>query len=166
MKKYCLDTSGFSNPLEHMPQDLHTTLWQKVMETVCAGIFAVTPEIYDELERLPGAIGDCVKSNRDLLRLEIGGSWEWQEYLEHAKRMQVGYREFISEYNGNRKGTIGLNDVSIIALARTMSLPLVNMEVITRQPSLTRRRIPDVCLLEGIEPLTFSSFLRREAITA
>jgi hypothetical protein len=27
MKKYCLDTSGLSNPLEFMPEDIHVTLW-------------------------------------------------------------------------------------------------------------------------------------------
>jgi len=49
-KKYCLDTSGLSNPLEAMPEDVHSTLWKSVASVICAGKFAVTKEIYDELD--------------------------------------------------------------------------------------------------------------------
>jgi len=38
MKKYCLDTSGFSTPLENMPEDIHETRWAKVAELVTSGI--------------------------------------------------------------------------------------------------------------------------------
>src|SRR5829696_7158492 len=65
-KKYCLDTSGFSNPLEFMPQDIHPTLWKQVEAIVRSGLLAASKEIYDELEHLPGDIGACIKTHRDL----------------------------------------------------------------------------------------------------
>ena len=43
-------------------------------------------------------------------------------------RMQVVYRQFISEFNLNRKDTVGLNDISIVGLAKTLNRPLVSME--------------------------------------
>jgi|SRR5215212_11763377 len=124
-KKYCLDTSGFSNPLEFMPQDIHPSLWRQVEATVTGGMLAATKEIYDELAHLPGSIGDCIKAHRDLILLELGdASWPWADYRAHASRMQVTHRAVISEYNGNRKNTVGLSDVSIVALAKALRLPV------------------------------------------
>jgi hypothetical protein len=62
---------------------------------------------------------------------------------------------------------VGLKDVSIIALAKTLKLPLVHMEKPnTHQPSQKRMRIPDVCDKEGVKHLTFNEFLRAEGITS
>jgi hypothetical protein len=164
-KKYCLDTSGFSNPLEFMPQDIHPSLWKQVEATVTSGILAVTREIYDELEHLPGSIGDCIRAHRDLILLELGdSSWPWADYRVHARRMQVTRRAVISEYNRNRKNTVGLNDVSIVALAKALHLPVISMEKRSVPPSDTKCRIPDLCSLEGVEHLSFNDFLRKEGI--
>jgi Domain of unknown function (DUF4411) len=165
MKKYCLDTSGLSNPLENMPEDIHSTLWQRIAGIIMAGGFAVTKEIYDELFHLPGSIGDCIRSNSNLMLLEIGDdAWDWNAYIRHINRMKDDHGAFISEYNGGRKRTIGLNDLSIVALGKTMALPVISMESFNRDPSSKSRRIPDVCFLEGIQHLTFSEFLRVERV--
>lgn len=62
-KRYCLDTSGLSNPLENMPQDIHVSLWNQVMAVIAGGHLAVTQEIYGELTHLAGAVGECIKDN-------------------------------------------------------------------------------------------------------
>lgn len=59
MKKYFLDTSGLSNPLEFMPEDIHPTIWAKMAGLVTSGTFAVAVEIYDELKHLPGPSGSA-----------------------------------------------------------------------------------------------------------
>ena len=76
--------------------------------------------------------------------------------------MQVEYAKFISENNGGRRDTICLNDISIIALAKTLKLPLVNMESAVSNPASIKRRIPDICNAEGILPMRFSDFCRAE----
>ena len=43
--KYCLDTSGFSNPLMEMPEDIHKTLWPSVVSKIEAHIFCWNVEI-------------------------------------------------------------------------------------------------------------------------
>lgn len=164
MKAYCIDTSGLSNPLVNMPEDIYATLWKTISGIVVAGRFAVTTEIYDELTHMPGDIGDCVRGNRAALRLEVGDAgWDGVTYLGHTSRMQVDYARVISENNGNRKGTVGINDLSIIALARTLGLPVVSMEALL-PPNATWKRIPNICAYEGVEHLTFNDFLRREKI--
>ena len=79
--------------------------------------------------------------------------------------MQSTYETVISEFNGNRKNTICLNDISIIALGKTLILPVVSMEAKAVQISDTKKRIPEVCNLESVTHYDFSEFLRKEGIT-
>jgi hypothetical protein len=166
MKKYCLDTSGLSNPLEFMPEDIHPTIWAKMAGLVTSGTFAVTVEIYEELKHLPGPIGECIKANGPALQMEIEEDWDWKTYLAHYEELKIKYAEVISEYNSNRKGTIGLKDLTIIALAKTLGLPIVSGEKETRveQDSAKRQKIPDICKKEGVLHLDFNDLLRAEGI--
>lgn len=165
MKAYCIDTSGLSNPLEFMPEDIHPTLWQKIADFIVTNRFAVTVEIYDELTHLSGPIGDCIKGNRSALALEVDDvGWDGVAYLGHTSRMQIVHTKFISEHNQNRKGTVGLNDISIIALGKTLGLPVISMETFIADPIAKSRRIPNICASEGVQHMTFNEFLRREQI--
>jgi hypothetical protein len=167
MKQYCLDTSGLSSPLEFMPEDIHPTIWGKIEELVSQGKFAVTAEIYDELKRLPGAIGECINSHEMALQLEVeDDDWDWQTYVGHYEKMKAKYQSVISEYNGNRKNTVGLNDITIVALAKTLGLPVISSEKKTSvdQDSAKRQKIPDICEKEGIKHLSFNELLRAEGI--
>ena len=163
MKKYCLDTSGISKPLEDMPNDIHSSLWEKFLVFAEAGNIAVTTEIFDELILLPGVVGERIKVAKDNLVLEVADPiWTWQDYLDHSNRMQDDYHDFISEFTGGSSKTICLNDLSIVALAKTLRLPLVNMESFVPEQSPNKRRIPNICKYEGVVPLTFNVFLRNE----
>jgi hypothetical protein len=165
MKAYCLDTSGISNPLEFMPEDIHPTLWRKIENIVCSGRLAVTKEILDELLHVKGGIGACLADNQSAMLMEVGeAGWDWSAYIGHNVRMQTDHRAVISEYNGNRKSTVGLNDLTIIALGRTLGVPVVSMES-TQPGSAARMRIPQVCAAEGVIHLSFNDFLRREGIS-
>jgi hypothetical protein len=81
--------------------------------------------------------------------------------------MRVTYKDVISEYNGNRKNTVCLNDLSIIALAKTLRLPVISSEkkLQTAQDSRKRQKIPDICDLEAVPHMSFNEFLRKEGIT-
>jgi hypothetical protein len=167
VKVYCLDTSGLSTPLENMPEDIHGSLWKSVGKLIDAGKFAVTTEIYEELVHLPGGIGDCIRNGKDHLQLELQEEdWNWESYLVHVERMREAYVSVISEYNGNRKSTVGLNDLSIIALAKTLGLPVISSEhkLGIGQESQRRQKIPDVCSSEDVQHMTFNDLLRKEGI--
>lgn len=167
MKRYCFDNSAFSNPHETMPEDIpaYEPLWAHLTEFVLTGQIAVTKEIYDEMCHIPGNFGQCLRDNGELLLLEVGDdSWNSVAYIAHYKRMQKQYEAFISEYaQGGSKKTIGLKDLTIIALAKTLKLPVVSMEK-TAMPSETKRRIPDICDAENVLHHTFNDFLRLEGI--
>lgn len=165
MKKYCFDTSGISNPLELMPEDIHESMWQN-FTTKCleSGIIAVTQEIYGEMEHIPGSIGQCIRQKKTELVMEIGGDWDWGTYITHVNRMEDDHHNFISEYTGGSRKTVCLNDISIIALAKTLHLPVVSMEERVTSTSKRKLHIPDVCDLEFVEHLNFSDFLRREKL--
>lgn len=167
MKRYCFDTSGISHPLEHMPEDIHGWMWKRLVDLVVGDNIAVTTEIYDEMTHIPGLIGHCICNNKKSIVLEIlDDGWDWATYAHNAAEMQKTHHDYISEYNGGSKKTVCLNDLSIIALAKTLKLPIVSMEARVREMVSKHRRIPNICDAEGVEHLTFSDFLRREQFRA
>jgi hypothetical protein len=164
MKRYCFDTSGISHPLEKLPVDIYESIWGGVRLVISRGDIAVTTEIFAELELLPGPVGQHLKANKANLVLEIADpNWKWLTYIQNLNALNQKHHSFISEYSGNSPKTIGLTDMTIIAMAATLSLPLVSMEVSVMN-SKNKRRIPDICKLEKIEHLEFNDFLRRENI--
>ncbi|MBA4165148.1 MAG: hypothetical protein C0510_11070 [Erythrobacter sp.] len=165
MPKYCLDMSGVSNPAQSMPQDIHASLWKRLEEMVAGGVFATTAEVYEELTHIPPPFGDCITSHAATLVYEVGtDGWNWKSYISHTKRMQGTYEAFISERNNNRAHTVGLNDISVIALGKTLALPVVSMEVRRGVNAKARKGIPDICDMEGVQHMEFSDLLRAEGI--
>ncbi len=167
MKKYCFDTSGISNPVENMPDDIYGQIWRRVIVVIEAGEIAVTTEIYEEMQgSIQGMVGECIHRNRSSMVLEIGGKgWNHAAYTEAVTAMQLQQRDFISEYNGNSARTVCLADISIIALAKALDLPVISMEKPVSANAIRKRKIPDVCRDEQVEHLDFNAFLRREGIT-
>lgn len=164
MKAYCIDTSGLSNPLGNMPEDIHPTLWKAIARLVVSEKLAATAEIYKELTHIVGDIGACINDNKAAIQLEVDDtSWDGVKYLGHATRMQVAHAAVIRENQAGRKVTVGLNDISIIALARSLDLPVVSAEAL-RPAEAKWKSIPCICRLEGVEHLTFNELLRREKI--
>ncbi len=164
-KEYCIDTSGISNPLETMPIDIHVSLWDTVTDILVSGRVAVTQEIYDEMILIPGTVGGGIRSSNGELVLDVGESnWDWESYVRFNEQLQNDFNGFISEYNKGVKWTVGLNDITIIAQALTLGVPLVSMESSSGN-SLKKMRIPDVCNAVGVPHLYFNDFLRGENIT-
>lgn len=166
MKKYCFDTSGFTNPLHDVPEDIHATFWERLADVVKSGAIAVTPEIYGELKgTIWSPFGKVIDTNAKSLVLEIGDvTWNYTAYIAESARMQQVYASFISENLPNHPdNTICLNDLTVVCLAKAMNIPLVGMETTTGN-SLKYKRIPDICTLEQIQHLTFNEFLRKEGI--
>ena len=162
MKKYAFDTSGVSNPLEAMPEDVHDSLWSHFKTKVLpSGIVAVTQEIFEEMEHIPGAVGASIKANKANILMEVGEDWDWQSYIDHSNKLQDTHHDFISEFIGGSKKTVGLNDISIIALAMTLRVPVVSMEKPVSAGS-KKLHIPDVCKIEKVDHLNFSDFCRKE----
>ena len=147
-----------------MPQDIHESMWQKVIAIFQSGCIAVTPEIYAEMVSIPPPMGKCIVECKKSLVLEVNqNGWDWKSYLDESGRMNVQYKEFISEYTTGSPKTVCLNDMTIVALAKALKLPCVSMEG-TAMSSPTKRKIPDICKMDGIDHLTFSEFLRAEGI--
>lgn len=140
--------------------------WRLVLSAVNGGLFCWNKEIQKELDSIYGDTGDCLRACNGLCCYDIGaGSWPWQEYITTFEAMRVKYTQYISEYNGNRKDTVGINDVSIVSFAKTMKLPLLSMEKPNRgQASQKKMRIPDVCAAENVKHINFTEFLRAEGI--
>jgi hypothetical protein len=165
MKKYCLDTSGLSTPFETMPADIYMGLWSQIENCIARGIFAATTEIYDELVRIGGNLGQVIRNNESQIRLEIGfGNWNYDGYLSYIAKSHPTYEPYINGTGGSR-ASLSFPDFSIVMLAKTLSLPVISMEIpCAHQPNSRKRKIPDICVLEGVKHMTFNEFLRAEGI--
>lgn len=150
-----------------MPEDIHKTLWPSVISRIEAEIFCWNVEIATEMSSIEGAVGAALKVCNGSCCLEVGkGDWDWGAYVKTNNSWRDDYKQYISEYNGNRKNTIGLNDLSIVALAHTLGLPMVSMESPNLgQPSNSKLRIPDLCSLVNVDHYNFTQLCREEGIT-
>ncbi len=162
MPKYCVDTSGLSHPYEEIPEDIHASLWLKVRATIQQGHVAVTKEIFDEAVKIQGGLGDYMNNHQAVILYEVQkGNWNWQKYIGIATKMQATHKDYIREFCGGSPKTIGQNDLSIIALAKTLNLPVLSMEK-TVEPNSKKRHIPDICIAENVPHFSFNDFCRRE----
>ena len=105
------------------------TLWTHVKGVMGRGDMATTREIYDEMNHITGSVGDYIRANEISIVLEVGQpDWDFMGYIDHVRRMLVDHHDFISEFTGGSKKTVGVNDVSIVALAKALSLPVISSE--------------------------------------
>ena len=158
--------SGFSNPIQGMPEDIYVSLWSQICDRVKAGYFAATSEIYDELIHIPGEVGQCLKDHEAEIRLEVGaGDWGFPSYLAHCAELHPKYEPFINGTGGS-KMSLSMADFSIVMLGKTLALPVVSMETACADnPGTKSRKIPDLCAAEGVVHMTFNDLLRAEGIT-
>jgi hypothetical protein len=162
MPKYCVDTSGLSHPYEEIPEDIHSSLWTSVRNIIAGGHVAVTQEIFNEAVNIRGGLGAYLNGNKAIILYELQkGNWNWQGYVGTAAKMQIDHKPFIREFCGGSPKTVCLNDISIIALAKTLNLPVLSMEK-TVAKNAKKRHIPDICAAEGVPHLSFNEFCRRE----
>lgn len=163
--KYCFDTSGITNPLQTMPEDIYVSMWNRIQDFIHSKQIVVTTEIYKEMELIDGDLGECIKENKKLMLLEVGdNSWDWNDYVRNTTAIIQSHRDYISEYTGGSPKTICLTDISIIALAKSLNYPVVSMEAFLPINANKKRRIPNVCKIESVEHLSFNDFLRKEGI--
>jgi len=165
LKLYGFDNSGLSNPHVTMPEDVPAfgPMWASVIDCIQAGKIAVTTEIYDEMCHITGDVGDCIRANKAAMLLEVDDpSWNGAIYIQHFNRMRKDHAEWIAEYTMKSPAkTICIPDLSAIALAKTLGLPLVAMES-SAAGSLKHKRIPDICDLENVISYSFNDFIRIE----
>lgn len=158
--------SGFSNPIQGMPEDIYVSLWAQICDRVKAGHFAATAEVYEELTHIPGNVGQCLVDHEAEIKLEVGaGDWDFATYLAHFAALHPKYEPFINGTGGS-KMSLSIPDFSIVMLGKTLALPVVSMEIpCAKNPGTKSRKIPDVCAAENVVHMTFNDLLRAEGIT-
>lgn len=165
MKVYCLDTSGFSTPHVQLPEDVphYRPAWECVIAAIEGGKIGVTAETYAEMCHITGDVGDCIRASKDKLLLEVDDlSWDGPSYIAHFNRMRKDHKEWIAEYAMKSPAkTICLRDLTAVALAKCLKLPLISSES-SAGDSPKHKRIPDICKLENVVPYGFNDFLKIE----
>ena len=148
-----------------LPEDvpLYRPIWQCVIRAIEAGKVAVTAEIYKEMCHITGDVGDCIRASKDQLLMEVDDrSWDGPRYIGQFDRMRKAHKDWIAEYAMKSPAkTICLRDLTSVALAKTLNLPLISEES-SAGDSPKHKRIPDICALENVVPYSFNNFLKIE----
>lgn len=148
-----------------LPEDvpLYRPIWQCVIRAIEAGKIGVTAEIYKEMCHITGDVGECIRASKDRLLMEVDDpSWDGAKYIAHFNRMRKTHGEWIAEYAMKSPAkTICLRDLTSVALAKSLKLPLISEES-SANDSPKHKRIPDICSLENVVPYSFNQFLRTE----
>ena len=165
MKVYCLDTSGFSTPHVQLPEEVevYRPVWDCVIAAIESGKIGVTAEIYKEMCHITGDVGDCIRASRAKLLMEVDDpEWDGTGYIAHYNRMRKAHHEWIADYTMKSPGkTICLRDLTAVALAKSLKLPLISSESSAKE-SPKHKRIPDICTLENVVAYSFNDFLKIE----
>lgn len=167
MKLYSFDMSGLSNPYQTMPEAvaIYRPIWDCVRQCIADGKIGATTEIYEELTHIRGELGDAIHKHKSDLIMEVDDtSWDGALYIRHYDRMRKDHAEWIAEYTMKSPAmTICLNDLTAIALGKTLGIPVVSMES-RALGSPKHKRIPDICALEDVLHYSFNDFLMIEGI--
>ena len=165
MKKFVLDTSGLSKPIQDMPPHRHKRLWNCIKQSIGNGVFATTEEVFEEeMLLLPDGIGAYMADNRSSIVLDFGDPYvNWNDYVITANEMQILYRESTQRTLQGRTDTVGIKDISVVALAKVLNLPLVSEAALIHDTSQTyKRKIPNVCAEYSVKHLSFNEFIDAE----
>jgi len=166
LKLYSFDMSGLSNPYQTMPESvpIYRPIWECVRRCIADGKIGVTTEIYEELTHIRGELGACIHRHKSALLMEVDEGWDGARYIGEYDRMRKVHAEWIAEYTmKSPANTICLNDLTAVALAKTLGVPVVSMES-RAIGSPKHKRIPDICDLEDVLHYSFNDFMTIEGI--
>lgn len=148
-----------------MPEDVDVfrPVWDCVIGCIEAGHIGVTSEVYNEMCHITGDVGQCIRDCKPQLLMEVNdASWDSRAYIQQFNRMSKVHREWIAEYAGKSPAkTVCIHDLTAVALAKTLGLPLISMES-SAGDSPKHKRIPDICGMENVLHHNFNAFLRIE----
>jgi predicted nucleic acid-binding protein len=147
---FSLDTSALLDAwVRYYPLDVFPTLWEKIDEASRDGRIYVVEEVVTELKRKDDGIYEWVKKRESMI-VSI------DEELQRAVVEIMGKYPKLVDTRKNRSGC----DPWVIALAKSRGLTLVTAE----KPggTLSRPRIPDVCIGLGIPCVDVIEFFRMQ----
>lgn len=147
---FSLDTSAILDAwVRHYPPDVFPSVWERMNDAAAAGKIFIVDEVLSELKRKDDGAHDWFESRRQMV-------------ISIDAPIQASVAEIMRRYpkiidtRRNRSGC----DPWVIALAEVRGFSVVTGE----RPSgtLTRPKIPDICLDIGLSYMDVVEFFRRQ----
>lgn len=157
--RYCIDTNvvlSFLKDTDDEPYgtDVFAPQWAIFERLIGGGVILAPRQVEHELaawEKTVPAMKRWLRSRQHMFR-----DVETEEQLLSAKRIIGKYPVYGQTMNF-------LGDLEVMTLAEALDLTVISMESESPTPSLTRPKIPNVCKEFGIDCVTVTGFLRRQA---
>lgn len=146
-QKYVFDSNIFINLQRRHPNDIFSSLWDKLGELIDKGIVVSSAEVFDEIAVGDDNLVDWVKGKKEAFK-------------QSDERVQKTVRDILSKHGKLVMGGKKTNgaDPFVIALAKVNSYTVVTEE--TRNGNDNPPKIPNVCEDNGVRYINFVCFLR------
>ena len=158
-RRYCIDTNVVVSFLkgtddEHYGADVFAPQWAVIERLINAGVIVAPRRVEDELggwQRTISAMGPWLRGRRHMF-LDVTTDAQ----LLAAKRIVAAYPVY-----GETPNYLG--DLEVMTLADALGLTVISLESQSPSRSVKRPKIPNVCKEFGIDCVSVTGFLRREA---
>ena len=147
---YCIDTSAWLDGwVRDYPPDVFPSLWDKLAECVAAGVLKCSEEVYVELEKKDDGVHDWLKARKEVV-VPID-----EEIQSIVLELLAEYPRLVDTHRNRSQA-----DPFVIATAERLGKGTVVVTGEKRRGKLDTPKIPDVCDVRGIRPITFLEMLR------
>lgn len=153
--RYCLDTSSYIELKNKYPRDVFESLWEIFEDFINDNKMKSPQLVFDELLE-----GD---SQEDIVKfIKIHKGLLLQEFCEEIDNtnqyLTKKYPEFVEKDTNQVKNNA---DLFVISTAKVNNLIVITEE---RRKEKSKKRIPNICDLEGIECMSLLDMIKREKI--
>ncbi len=147
---YCIDTSAWLDGwARDYPQEVFPSLWDKLAESIEAGVLKCSEEVYVELEKKDDGLHDWLKAHKQVVvPIDEGIQATVLQLLAIYPRLVDTHR--------NRSQA----DPFVIATAERLGRDTVVVTGEKPRGKLDTPKIPDVCEVRGLRCITFLDMLR------
>lgn len=147
---YCIDSSAWLDGwVRDYPRQVFPSLWEKLAESIDAGLLKCSEEVYVELEKKDDGLHEWLKARKHVVvPIDEEIQAKVMELLGHYPRLVDTHRQRSQA------------DPFVIATAEQLGSETVVVTGEKPRGKLDVPKIPDVCTARGIRCITFLDMLR------
>lgn len=149
--KYCVDTCSLTEMRRRYSRDVFPGAWAKLDALASAKIIVSVEDVLEELEQEDDEILEWALRHSDIF-LDLD-----EAIQQHARDILVRHPTLV-----DLKKKKSSADPFVIAAAKAYGYTVVTEEKPSGGPP--KKKIPDVCKIEGVECITLLEMLRREGL--
>lgn len=148
---YCIDTSAWLDGwARDYPPEVFPSLWEKLAESIEAGVLRCSEEVYVEIEKKDDGLHDWLRARKATVVVPID-----REIQASVLELLAAYPRLVDTHRNRSQA-----DPFVIATAERLGKDTVVVTGEKPRGKLDTPKIPDVCGVRGLRCITLLDMLR------